>query len=247
MYKVKIDSFEGPFDLLIYLLQTAKMDIYNIRISEITNQYIKCLDEMEELDIEVGTEFILLAAILIKLKARMLLPRESYDDEISTEEDPEMELVSRLSEYMKVKRIAEFLQEGEKAGLGIFEKAGEDISIYLDNPEEVLKTSEEKFIEAFFAFLERKKRLADVKKRYVKVHRERASVEERINYMIKAIDENSKKNGFVIFKDLIPAGSDKYDMALSFVSLLEMVKTQDIDVNQDELYGDIQIKRKRNK
>lgn len=247
MYKVKIDSFEGPFDLLIYLLQTAKMDIYNIRISEITNQYIKYLDEMEELDIEVGTEFILLAAILIKLKARMLLPRESYDDEISTEEDPERELVSRLSEYMKVKRIAEFLQEGEKAGLGIFEKAGEDISIYLDNPEEVLKTSEEKFIEAFFAFLERKKRLADVKKRYEKVHRERASVEERINYMIKAIDENSKKNGFVIFKDLIPAGSDKYDMALSFVSLLEMVKTQDIDVNQDELYGDIQIKRKRNK
>lgn len=164
MYKVKIDSFEGPFDLLIYLLQTAKMDIYNIRISEITNQYIRYLDEMEELDIEVGTEFILLAAILIKLKARMLLPRESYDDEISTEEDPEIELVSRLSEYMKVKRIAEFLQECEKAGLGIFEKAGEDISIYLDNPEEVLKTSEEKFIEAFFAFLERKKRLADVKK-----------------------------------------------------------------------------------
>ena len=69
---------------------------------------------------------LLLAAILIKLKARMLLPRESYDDEISTEEDPERELVSRLSEYMKVKRIAEFLQEGEKAGLGIFEKAGED-------------------------------------------------------------------------------------------------------------------------
>lgn len=245
MYKVKIDSFEGPFDLLIYLLETAKMDIYNIRISEITNQYIRYLDEMEELDIEVGTEFILLAAILIKLKARMLLPRESYDDEVSMEEDPEMELVSRLSEYMKVKRIAEFLEEGEKAGLGIFEKAGEDISIYLDNPEEILKTSEEKFIEAFFAFLERKKRLSDVKKRYVKVHRERASVEERINYMIKAIDENVEKNGFVIFKDLIPAGSDKYDTALSFVSLLEMVKTQDIDVNQDELYGDIQIKRKR--
>lgn len=244
MYKVRIDSFEGPFDLLIYLILNAKMDIYDIRVSEITKQYIEYLDRMEELDIEVGTEFIVLAAVLIKLKAKMLLPIEVEDEDIYSYEDPRTEIADKLLEYIKIKRIAKLLQEREEAGLAIFEKPGEDISKYIDNPDEIIKTSEEKFVEAFLGFLERKKRLYDVKKRYIKVNRERASIEERIDYMIRALDEGLMKSDAISFYDLIPKNSDKYDLALSFVSLLEMVRTQDIEVSQEELYGNIRVKRK---
>lgn len=244
MYKVRIDSFEGPFDLLIYLILNAKMDIYNIRVSEITKQYIEYLDRMEELDIEVGTEFIVLAAVLIKLKAKMLLPMEVEDEDIYSYEDPRTEIADKLLEYIKIKRIAKLLQEREEAGLAIFEKPGEDISKYIDNPDEIIKTSEEKFVEAFLGFLERKKKLYDVKKRYIKVNRERASIEERIDYMIRALDEGLMKSDAISFYDLIPKNSDKYDLALSFVSLLEMVRTQDIEVSQEELYGNIRVKRK---
>lgn len=244
LYKVRIDSFEGPFDLLIYLILNAKMDIYDIRISEITKQYIDYLDEMEDMDIEVGTEFIVLAAILIKLKAKMLLPTESEDEEISSYEDPRTEIADKLLEYMKVKRLSKILKEREENGLAIFEKPGEDISKYIDNPDEILKTSEDKFVEAFLGFLERKKRLSEVKKRYEEVHRDRVSVEERINYMIKALDERLLTSDTISFSDLIPKNSDKYDIALSFVSMLEMVRTQDIEVSQEELYGNIMVKRK---
>lgn len=244
MYKIKIDTFEGPFDLLIYLLENAKMDIYDIHVSEITKQYIEYLEKMGDLDIEVGSEFIVLAAILIKLKARMLLPRENADGEILIEEDPRKELATRLAEYIKIKRIAEVLQEREESGLSIFEKPGEDISTYIDNPDEILKTSEEQFVEAFFAFLERKKRLADVKKKYVSVSRERVSIEDRIDYMLRTLDDKAALSEIVTFNELIPEDSDKYDVALSFVSLLEMVRKQEIEVNQSELYGEIWVQKK---
>lgn len=244
MYKVKIDTFEGPFDLLIYLLENAKMDIYDIRVSEITKQYIDYLEEMGDLDIEVGSEFIVLAAVLIKLKARMLLPRESANGEIMMEEDPRKELATRLAEYIRTKKIAELLQEREEAGLAIFEKPGEDISRYVDNPDEILKATEDQFAAAFFAFLERKKRLADVKKRYVSVSRERVSIEDRIDYMLKILDDKTAFSEMVTFKELIPENADKYDVALSFVSLLEMVRKQEIEVDQSELYGEIQVQKK---
>ena len=94
MYKVRIDKFEGPFDLLVYLIQNAKMDIYDIRVAEITEQYIGYLKEMGELNVEVSSEFIVLAAILIRLKSHMLLPRVNDTGEVVIDEDPRMELAS---------------------------------------------------------------------------------------------------------------------------------------------------------
>ena len=110
MYKVRIDQFEGPFDLLLYLLENARMDIYDIRVTEITEQYIGYLKEMDELNVEVGSEFIVLAAALIRLKSRMLLPRVTEVDEMIVEEDPRTELAERLTEYLQTKKIAEMLQ-----------------------------------------------------------------------------------------------------------------------------------------
>ena len=94
MYKVRIDKFEGPFDLLVYLIQNAKMDIYDIRVAEITEQYIGYLKEMGELNVEVSSEFIVLAAVLIRLKSHMLLPRVNDAGEVIIDEDPRMELLN---------------------------------------------------------------------------------------------------------------------------------------------------------
>ena len=244
MYKVRIDKFEGPFDLLVYLIQNAKMDIYDIRVAEITEQYIAYLKEMGELNVEVSSEFIVLAAVLIRLKSRMLLPRVNEIGEIVIDEDPRMELASRLAEYVRTKKIAEMLQERMEANECVHEKPAEDMSIYIDSPDELLKTDIEQFVSAFNAFLQKKKRVADVKKRYQRIKRDRASIEERINYMSMIIKDRVSVGESIDFARLVPEDSDRYDVTLSFMSLLEMIKMQEVDAKQDRNYGNISVIKK---
>ena len=229
MYKVRIDKFEGPFDLLVYLIQNAKMDIYDIRVAEITEQYIGYLKEMGELNVEVSSEFIVLAAVLIRL---------------IIDEDPRMELASRLAEYVKTKKIAEMLQERLEANQCIHEKPAEDISEYLDSPDELLKADIEQFVNAFNAFLQKKKRVADVKKRYQRIKRERASIEDRINYMTAIIKDRVSVGEYIDFTELVPVEADRYDITLSFMSLLEMIKMQEVDAKQEKNYGNISVIKK---
>ena len=106
MYKVKLQSFEGPFDLLVYLIENAEMSIYDIRISEITTQYLDYIRQMEEQEINVAQEFMVLAASLIEIKSRMILPRSFDEGEEVVEEDPRKELVQRIIEYKKFKEIS---------------------------------------------------------------------------------------------------------------------------------------------
>ena len=109
MYKVRLQSFEGPFDLLVYLIETAEMSIYDIKISQITNQYLEYLQAMQERNIAVATEFMVLAASLIEIKSKMILPRVSQEETALTEEDPRTELVERLLEYKRFKQAAQLL------------------------------------------------------------------------------------------------------------------------------------------
>ena len=244
MYKVRIDKFEGPFDLLVYLIQNAKMDIYDIRVAEITEQYIGYLKEMGELNVEVSSEFIVLAAVLIRLKSHMLLPRVTDTGEVVIDEDPRMELASRLAEYVKTKKIAEMLQERLEANQCIHEKPAEDMSEYLGSPDELLKADIEQFVNAFNAFLQKKKRVADVKKRYQRIKRERASIEDRINYMTAIIKDRVSVGEYIDFTELVPEEADRYDITLSFMSLLEMIKMQEVDARQEKNYGNISVIKK---
>ena len=244
MYKVRIDKFEGPFDLLVYLIQNAKMDIYDIRVAEITEQYIGYLKEMGELNVEVSSEFIVLAAVLIRLKSHMLLPRVTDTGEVVIDEDPRMELASRLAEYVKTKKIAEMLQERLEANQCIHEKPAEDMSEYLGSPDELLKADIEQFVNAFNAFLQKKKRVADVKKRYQRIKRERASIEDRISYMSLIIKDRVSVGEYIDFAELVPEEADRYDITLSFMSLLEMIKMQEVDARQEKNYGNISVIKK---
>ena len=222
MYKVRIDKFEGPFDLLIYLLENARMDIYDIKVAEITEQYIGYLKEMEELNVEVDTEFIVLAAVLIRLKSRMLLPRINEAGEVEIIEDPRIELRGRLLDYMRIKKAAEILMAAEEYNLAVHEKPAEDMSVYLENPEEILQVSDEQMVNAFIQFL------------------------TRISEMTEILERKfSEGNGRVSFSELLPEKPDRYDVTLSFMSLLSMIRNQGYDAEQTENFGAITVIKKR--
>ena len=242
MYKVRIDKFEGPFDLLIYLLENARMDIYDIKVAEITEQYIGYLKEMEDLDVEVDTEFIVLAAVLIRLKSRMLLPRINEAGEIEIIEDPRIELRGRLLEYMRIKKAAEMLMAAEEFNLAVHEKPAEDMSAYLENPDEILQVSDEQMVNAFIQFLTRRRKVEEVTRRYSRVRRRKETIESRISEMTEILERKFREgNGKVLFFDLLPEKPDRYDITLSFMSLLSMIKNQGYDAEQNENFGDIKV------
>ncbi|NOV88853.1 chromatin segregation and condensation protein Rec8/ScpA/Scc1 (kleisin family) [Clostridium acetobutylicum] len=110
---INIDNFQGPFDLLLHLIRKNKMDIYDIKIFDITNQYIQYLNEMKEMDLEITSEFIVMAATLIEIKSKYLLPKTKEEEEEKEESDPTKELVSKLVEYKKFKLAADFLKNRE--------------------------------------------------------------------------------------------------------------------------------------
>ena len=118
------------------------------------------------------------------------------------------------------------------------------MSEYLDSPDELLKADIEQFVNAFNAFLQKKKRVADVKKRYQKIKRERASIEDRINYMTAIIRDKASGGECIDFTELVPEEADRYDITLSFMSLLEMIKMQEVDAKQDKNYGNISVIKK---
>ena len=245
MYKVRIDKFEGPFDLLIYLLENARMDIYDIKVAEITEQYIGYLKEMEELNVEVDTEFIVLAAVLIRLKSRMLLPRINEAGEIEIIEDPRIELRGRLLDYMRIKKAAELLMAAEEFNLAVHEKPAEDMSVYLDDPDEILQVSDEQMVKAFIQFLTRQRKVEAVTRRYSRVRRRKETIETRIKEMAEILERKFREgNGKVLFNELLPEKPDRYDITLSFMSLLSMIKNQGYDAEQNENFGEIKVIRR---
>lgn len=238
-YKVKLQSFEGPFDLLVYLIENAQMSIYDIQISQITGQYLAYIKAMEDMNIGVATEFMVLASSLIEIKSKMILPRINESGETVVEEDPRSELVTRLLEYKRFKRAAEILEEKEEAASRIFQKPQEDISIFLEQPDEYLSLDLKQFASAFTAFIERKQKIESVRKHYTRIEREKASTESRIAYIV---DKLKQKIGRIFnFSELVPNKKDRYDTVVTFISLLEMAKERVVKVEQKSTYGNIEI------
>lgn len=244
MYRVHIDKFEGPFDLLVYLIENAKMDIYDIEVAKITEQYIDYLKEMEELDVEVASEFIVLAAVLIRLKSHMLLPRVNDIGEEIMMEDPRTELVSRLADYIQIKSIAEMLASREEEATSIHTKPAEDLSQYLNNPDEILAGSEETLVKAFLLFLQKKQKVKEVKERYQRVRSSRETLEMRIQEMVNLIELRFQTQDSFDFSELLPLKPAKSDISISFMSLLSLIKNQVVDAVQEENFGNIIISKK---
>jgi len=239
VYKVKLQSFEGPFDLLVYLIEQNRMSVYDIKISEITAQYIDYIRNARERDIELAQEFMVMAAELIEIKSRMLLPSEPADQEGEEPEDPRSRLVARILEYKQFKEMADFLRDQEEINSHVHAKPGEDLSIYMGEPEELLSSDMGKFAEAFIAFLHRKQRLEEIHRTYERIERARMSMENRISQMNQLF--RTRKS--VRFSEMIKDDDSPFNRVITFMSLLELLKQHAVSAEQKKRYGDITVTR----
>ncbi len=230
--KFKINDFEGPLDLLLHLIKEAKMDIMNIEIEEITKQYMDFLAVCEKMNLEIASEYLVMASELLEIKSRLLLPNNKNDEEEETEEDPREELVNRLLEYQAYKEITKVLQEKENLRSEIYTKAPENIKNYLEEKKEIkVDVSLDDLIEAFKKYLERKKDNEPLK---TKVTVNEVSVSSR-RYEIRKILKSKSR---VSFFDLFDVYDKEYIVA-TFLAVLEMAKNQELIIKQDNTFEEI--------
>lgn len=238
-YKVKLDMFEGPFDLLVYLIEISEMNIYDIQVALITKQYLEHIEKIKNLDVAVATEFMVLAAVLIEIKSKMLLPRFKPEGEFGFEDDPRAELVEKILEYKKFKQAAELLDRQEEYNQSIFEKPKEDLTQYTKEPDEYLNLDINQFAVAFTLFLQKKKKVEEIRKNYSRVERQKLSIEDRIKQIVNFIKDQAYKK--ITFNQLLKGKDDKYEKIITFMSVLEMIRLRAINVKQPIAFGDITI------
>lgn len=229
----KINDFEGPLDLLLHLIKESKMDIMNIEIESITEQYMNYLDSQEKMNLEIASEYLVLASELIEIKSKMLLPREQT--EVSSdeyEEDPREELVKRLLEYQTYKEITKVLHEKEEERSNYYTKSPENYSNYSDGEVEIKVDYEiDDLINALKSYLARKK---DNKPLNTKVTVNEISVSSRRHDIRNILKEKKKINFFELF----PIVSKEYIVA-TFLAVLEMAKSKELIIKQEENFGEI--------
>jgi segregation and condensation protein A len=211
-YSVKLDVFEGPLDLLLFLIKRDKVDIYDIPIAHITRQYLEYIELMEELNLEIAGEFIVMAATLMRIKVRMLLPKTQDEEE---EEDPREELVAALLEYRKFKEAAQVLRTKETEQSGFFPR--KDFSFIDKLPEDEILV-EASLHDLIFAF----RRILDTQPQetFHTIDYPRVSVEERIEYVLHCLVQ---KDGMV-FTELFSDTPIKLVMVVTFMAILELIR-----------------------
>ncbi len=227
-----IDEFNGPLDLLLHLVKESKMDILNIEIEEITNQYLAYLDKMEEMNLEVTSEYLVMASELMYIKSKMLLPKREEEETEEEEIDPREELVNRLLEYEAYKEITKTLKEKEEIRSEIYTKAPGDIKEYMD--QEVKLSSElsvDDLVDAFKKFLQRK---SEEKPIHTKVTEKEITVSERRKRIKSILHTKKKVSFFELFEDY----SKEYVVA-TFLAILEMAKEKELIISQEKAFDDI--------
>lgn len=237
MINIRVNMFEGPLDLLLHLIKKSEIDIYDIPISEITAQYIEYLNAMEEMNLDVASEFLVMASTLLEIKSKMLLPKRK--DETLDEEDPRLELVEKLIEYEKYKNFANRLKEIDENTL-IFSKEPEIIddiedeetffqNITLDNIMTIFK----KIIDRYEAKHKSEKRV------YQNITEDEYKVEDKIDFIIESLKVKRKMN----LNDLLIKVKSKIEIIVTFIAVLELIKCGDILVYQVSNFNNITIER----
>lgn len=228
----KINEFEGPLDLLLHLIKENKMDIMNIEIEKITDQYMSYLSSQERLNLEIASEYLVLASELIEIKSKLLLPNTKNTDEALDEEDPRAELVNRLLEYQNYKEITKMLQEREELRKEIYTKAPENVKNYVDELQEVsTDVTLDDLVDAFKKYLERKKETRPLN---TKITVKEITVSSRRHEIKKLLN----LRGRVSFCELFPVVSREYIVA-TFLAILEMAKSKELLIIQNDTFDDI--------
>lgn len=239
---VKLQVFEGPLDLLLHLIDKNKIDIYDIPIVEITNQYMEYIRAMEKEDLNVMSEFLLMAATLLDIKCRMLLPKEINEE--GQEEDPRQELVEQLLQYKMYKYMAYELRdrqvEGERA---IYREPDipEEVQEYVEpvNLEELLGDLTLAKLNRIFRDVMRRQdeKIDPIRSGFGKIEREEVSLPEKLDY----VEEYAVNHSVFSFRQLLKKQGSKVQLVVTFLAVLELMKTGKIKIEQKQPFDDICI------
>ncbi len=237
-YHVKLPIFDGPLDLLLHLIRVNEVDIYDIPIAEITRQYLLTLELMRELNLGVAGDFILMAATLIHIKSKMLLP-PPHEDGTTEEpsEDPRAALVARLLEYQRYKDAAHLLHEKETVRSAMWLRPETALNAILPpqgSVEEELEVDLFELVTAFRAVLDRARLRRDLT-----FEKETISIEE----MIEALERRIPEDGGLLFQDLFSGITTRALLIVTFLALLEMVRLRRLRVYQQKAFGTIHVIR----
>jgi len=234
-YRVKLDTFEGPLDLLLYLIRKSEVNIYDIPVADITEQYLAYITLMEELNLDVAGEFLVMAATLIHIKSKMLLPRpETAQDSLLEDEDPRDELVRRLIEHQKFKQAADALHDRETSRSAQFTRPDSRVADAVsDGYESELEVDLFSLLAAFKGVLTRASRRSQMV-----LPPEQISIEERIHQLLGRLSETQACG----FEDLFADGDGSRPfMIVTFLALLEMIRLKLIRVFQSGGFGAIRV------
>lgn len=238
---IKLKTFEGPFDLLYHLIEKNQIDIYDIPISELTDQYLEYIAKMDTVDLDLMSEFLLMASTLIEIKSKMLLPQTKNKDIV--EEDPRDELVNKLIEYKKFKLVAEQFASIQDSEFKIFFK-NPDL-IQLDNTEYNIEDSLKSvtLVDILIAFenvIKRKeKKLDKVRSKFNSVQKDLYTIEDKSEYILNLLELTSELK----FNEIFRQDADKIEIVVTFLALLELIKLNKIFICQKDLFDDIILKK----
>jgi segregation and condensation protein A len=232
-YKVKLEVFEGPLDLLLYLIKQDEIDIYDISLERITSQYLEYLQAFKELNIELAGEFIVMAANLIYLKSRSLLPRDQQPpEEDAGEEDPRWELIRQLIEYKKFKEAAAQLNLRALEQERIFvRETGSTLAI-----QEPLRLGEVGIFQLISAFQTVMKRI-EARQDVQEIFSERFSVSEKIDSILQRIATGNRLR----FSDLFGDAASRVEVVVTFLALLELIRLKQVRAVQKNVFEEIEI------
>jgi segregation and condensation protein A len=237
----KLETFEGPLDLLLHLIDKAEVDIYDIPIKMITDQYLEVLAQMQEIELEITSEFLVMAATLLSIKSKMLLPKPpviemDWEDTYEEDYDPRAELVQKLIEYRKFKGIADHLRDKELERSLVYTREPKDLTPFVpevvQNPLEGLHMAD-----LVWAFQKALRRMVS-RNVVAKIRRDEISVKDRMREVMDFLEE---KGGKLLFSKLFDAAVTREDIVVTFLALLELMKMKQILCFQHHLFEDIVI------
>lgn len=240
-YNVKIQVFEGPFDLLFHLIEKNQIDIYDIPMTEITEQYISYLESLEELNLDITSEFLVMAATLIEIKSKMLLPIQVVEDkQLELDDlDPRGELVRRLLEYKKYKAAAEELKDKEQRYQRIYFKPKEEfIFDELDPSLSIMDNIEVKdLLLALSKCIEKRSKITSPEKTIREMQRDVITIEDKTKEILDLLNKENK----ILFQDMFSDLTTKIEIITTFLALLELIRLKQVIIKQDNAYKDIII------
>ena len=233
-YKIKLEIFEGPLDLLLYLVRKDHLNIYDIPIAEVTDQYLQYLNLMQLLDLNIAGEFLVMAATLMQIKSKMLLPAQESEQTQEEQFDPREELIRQLLEYERFKEIADELRKKEQNQQDIFKRPKVKESQIPVEPANYFEASIFDLINAFSKALEE-----TPKELFYDIIKDEFTIEEKIHDILHLLLLKTS----VSLSELFSQAKNKIEIIVSFLAILELIRLKEIVACQKELFGEIEIIR----